>query len=75
MDSPISVGGRYMIVNGTEVIVGRRITIKEFLEEQGYDVKKVAVERNGTIVPKCVFDTEAVSDEDKIEIVCFVGGG
>jgi len=51
------------------------ISVRELLLKEGYDVQRVAVEKNGKIVPKGSFDTEKLSDGDRIEIVCFVGGG
>jgi len=64
-----------MYVNGQQKIIQKEISIIEFLEKEGYDIHKVAVEKNGSIVPKKDFKTEMLSDSDKIEIVSFVGGG
>ena len=36
---------------------------------------RVAVERNGDIVPKSKFQETMLSDADTLEIVTFVGGG
>jgi len=64
-----------MYVNGQQKIVQKEISISEFLEKEGYDIHKVAVEKNGRIIPKKLFETEILSDNDRIEIVSFVGGG
>ena len=64
-----------MIVNGKEIVLQKEISIMDFLKKEGYDTTKVAVEKNGGIVPKKNFETEILSDIDKIEIVSFVGGG
>jgi sulfur carrier protein len=37
--------------------------------------KKIAVERNGEIVPKSAHRTTLLSDGDRLEIVVAVGGG
>jgi sulfur carrier protein len=37
--------------------------------------KKVAVERNGEIVPKSVHASTLLADGDRLEIVVAVGGG
>ena len=50
-------------------------TIAEYLAENAYDLKRVAFEKNGEIVPKAAYETTALSDGDNIEIVSFVGGG
>lgn len=36
---------------------------------------RVAVERNGDIVPRSKWETTELREEDKLEIVQFVGGG
>ena len=64
-----------MYVNGRQIIIQNEISINEFLVKEGYDTQKVAVEKNGSIVPKKSFETEMLSDNDKLEIVAFVGGG
>ena len=37
--------------------------------------KRLAIEKNGEIVPRSQFDDVAVQDGDKLEIVGAVGGG
>jgi len=64
-----------MHVNGIHIALKEEITLSGFLLAEGHDPDRVAVEKNGKIVPKVSFDTEALSDDDVIEIVCFVGGG
>ena len=61
-------------VNGTELdIVGKTLT--EYLATTNYDMKRIAVERNGDIVSKTQYDEIVLQDGDSIEIVSFVGGG
>lgn len=50
-------------------------TVKAYLEEAGYDMKRVAVEKNGEIVPKSMYEDTVFEDGDTAEIVTFVGGG
>ena len=50
-------------------------TVNELLEALGYAGKRVAVERNGEIVPKSQHEQTAFTDGDQIEIVVAVGGG
>lgn len=50
-------------------------TIAEYLATTNYDVKRIAVERNGDIVPKAQYGETVLQDGDSIEIVSFVGGG
>lgn len=39
------------------------------------DPRKVAVERNLAIVPRSAYGSTLLADEDRIEIVHFIGGG
>lgn len=64
-----------MNVNGRQIAIENELPLNVFLEKQGYDIQKVAVEKNGVIVPKKSFEKETLSDSDKLEIVSFVGGG
>ena len=61
-------------VNGTELdIVGKTLT--EYLATTNYDMKRIATELNGGIVPKATYADTVLKDGDSIEIVSFVGGG
>ncbi len=48
------------------------ISILERLEMKG---KKIAVERNGEIIPKSQHPSTLIQDGDQLEIVVAVGGG
>lgn len=50
-------------------------TLLAYLTARGYDPQRVAVERNGEIVPKRHYESTALCDGDTVEIVTFVGGG
>ena len=64
-----------MIVNGKPVQVEGAATVSQLLEQLGFAGKRVAVEKNGEIVPKSLHADTAISAADKIEIVVAVGGG
>jgi len=64
-----------MMVNGEHMILQNKISINEFLKKENYDSRRIAVGKNGTIVPKTLYDTEMLGDDDNLEIVSFVGGG
>ena len=61
-------------VNGEPLDIAGK-TIAEYLATTNYDVKRIAVERNGDIVPKAQYGETVLQDGDSIEIVSFVGGG
>ena len=51
------------------------ISLKELREKCNFDSEKVAVEINEEIISKKYFDKIKIKDNDKIEVVSFVGGG
>ena len=51
------------------------MTVTEYLASTDYNPKRVAVERNGEIVPKRLYGETVLQDNDVIEVVSFVGGG
>jgi len=52
-----------------------RTTVLGLLESLGIDPKRVAVELNTEILPKAEYAEKTIADDDRIEIVHFVGGG
>lgn len=61
-------------INGTEFDIAGK-TVSEYLETTNYDLKRIAVEKNGEIVPKAKYSETVFSDGDNVEVVSFVGGG
>lgn len=47
----------------------------DYLTAHGYDLTRIAVERNEEIVPKALYSETVLVDGDAVEIVNFVGGG
>lgn len=64
-----------MKVNGTQVPLQEEKTLLQYLQENQYDISKIAVERNGEIAPKRDYECIFLQQEDQLEIVQFVGGG
>ncbi|MHC2997632.1 thiamine biosynthesis protein ThiS [Tepidiphilus sp. HLB4] len=50
-------------------------TIAELLAARGWAGKRVAVERNGEIVPRSLHAQTTLAEGDVLEIVVAVGGG
>lgn len=61
-------------INGKKLDIAGN-TILEYLEMASYDGTRVAVERNGDIVPKATYEKVILQDGDTVEVVSFVGGG
>lgn len=64
-----------MKINGKESVLERDITLNTLLEQMNYDIKKIAVMKNGEIIPKEQYSAEIISNSDSLEVVSFVGGG
>lgn len=50
-------------------------SLAQVLEQLGLGGKRLALERNGEIVPRGSFAAERLRDGDRLEIVVAVGGG
>ncbi|MEW6163764.1 MAG: sulfur carrier protein ThiS [Pseudomonadota bacterium] len=62
-------------VNGAPRRLDAPLTVAALLEREGLAGKRVAVEKNGEIVPKSRHAETPVAPGDKLEIVVAVGGG
>ncbi|CAG0977701.1 Sulfur carrier protein ThiS [Methylophilaceae bacterium] len=51
------------------------MTVNELVEKIGLAGKRLAIERNGEIVPRSAFTETPLATGDKLEIVGAVGGG
>ena len=61
-------------INGEEFNIAGK-TVAQYLATTNYDTKRIAVERNGEIVPKTQYENTVLCDGDSVEVVSFVGGG
>ncbi len=64
-----------MKVNGLVEPLEKGQTLYQYLSLKNFDLTKIAVERNGEIVPKAEYENVQLEDQDTLEIVRFVGGG
>ncbi|MBS0511073.1 MAG: sulfur carrier protein ThiS [Proteobacteria bacterium] len=62
-------------VNGQREALQAELTVLALLESRGLVGKRLAVERNGEIVPKARHAEVKLADGDRLEIVVAVGGG
>ena len=61
-------------INGKK-IENNEIILSSYLEENGINPQRIAVELNGEILPKSKYGDTVLKDGDIVEIVNFVGGG
>ena len=62
-------------VNGAEISNADNLKLSDFLKREGYNSFLIAVECNGSIVPKSSYEDKKLEDGDSLEVVSFVGGG
>jgi sulfur carrier protein len=62
-------------VNGAAQRFSSSLPLSALIETMALQGKKVAVERNGEIVPRSAHASTLVGDGDRLEIVVAVGGG
>ncbi len=64
-----------VIVNGNAQRYEQPLAVAELLLRMSLAGRKIAVEKNGEIVPKSAHGATLVLDGDRLEIVAAVGGG
>jgi thiamine biosynthesis protein ThiS len=64
-----------LIINGEDRQFDSSLTIAALLDRLGMKPDRVAVELNRLLVPRERWSATQLSDDDKLEIVHFVGGG
>ena len=62
-------------VNGSSKNYEAPLAVAELLQRMALAGKKVAVERNGEIVPRGAHASTLLAEGDRLEIVVAVGGG
>jgi len=64
-----------VIVNGAAHRLEQPLDIAGLIARLALQGKRIAVEKNGEIVPKSAHGSTVVADGDRLEIVVAVGGG
>ena len=65
-----------IMINGkNRHLDGENMTISNLVITLQLNGKRLAIEKNGAIVPRSQFDAVTLVDGDKLEIVGAVGGG
>ena len=62
-------------LNGKKVVIKSNYSLFELLKKYKLINKKIAVELNGTIISKVNYKKKNLKNNDKVEIVHFIGGG
>jgi sulfur carrier protein len=80
MEHPWDVSAREnapmkILLNGEPRTLAPAASIADLLQAEGLAERRVAVEVNGTIVPRGAHAAHALADGDKVEVVHALGGG
>jgi len=70
MSAPIRI-----TLNGAPREFPAPLTFTQLLDELALGGRRLAVERNGEIVPRSLFADARLADGDRVEVVIAVGGG
>ena len=62
-------------LNGKKITIKPNISVFDLLKKYKLINKKIAVEYNGKILQKNSFKKKLLNNNDKIEILNFIGGG
>jgi len=62
-------------INGGSRQFASALTVAGLIDQLGYSGKRIAIERNGEIVPKSRHASTPLVSGDRLEIVVAVGGG
>lgn len=62
-------------VNGKQISLTSKMSVADYLEQNNYQIKRIAVELNEEILTKYSYSDTMLKDGDRLEVVTFVGGG
>ena len=62
-------------LNGRNLVLSNKHSIFSLLKKYKIDKKKIAIELNGKIINRNKYELIYIKNNDKIEVVHFIGGG
>lgn len=63
------------IINGDNFTFDKALSIQEVIQELDLDATRMIVEHNEQLIQREQFSQHKVTDEDRLELLEFVGGG
>ncbi|MGJ5702684.1 sulfur carrier protein ThiS [Staphylococcus equorum] len=63
------------IINGDNFTFDKALSIQEVIQELDLDETRMIVEHNEQLIQREQFSQHKVTDEDRLELLEFVGGG
>lgn len=67
-----------LVLNGTARVfaaLGKSSTLEDLVKDLGLKGDRIAVEHNGEIAPRQIWSQIRLTENDRLEVVHFVGGG
>ena len=61
-------------VNGKQIQLTSEMSVADYLEQNNYQINRIAVEMNEEILPKYSYSETMLKDGDRLEVVTFGGG-
>ncbi len=71
----VRIGPMTVVINGESREVPEGLTIQGLIEHLNLKGERIAVERNQEIVRRADWASLPIQEDDRLEIVHFVGGG
>ena len=65
----------YLSINGHDQEFQEPLMVRQLVEKMNLQGKRLAIEKNGEIIPRSSFENTYLKSGDEIEIVVAVGGG
>ena len=62
-------------INGKKTKILNDYSVKDLIKKYKLNENKIAIELNGIILPKKLYNEKKLKNNDKVEIVQFIGGG
>ena len=62
-------------LNGKKILIKSNFSIQDLLNKYNLINKNIAIEHNGIIISKVNYKKKYLKNDDKVEIVHFIGGG
>ena len=62
-------------LNGKKIVIKSNFSLFDLLKKYKLNNTRVAIEYNGVIIPKVNYKKKNLKNNDKVEIVHFIGGG
>ena len=66
-----------ILLNGQQMSLSsdKDWTVAQLVAEKGFQADRIAIERNGSILPRIEWGETSLHEGDRLELVHFVGGG